>query len=105
MVLNYGGRWESQSSAGSFSVRLSRCIRRLLCTCIWIDSLFFGPFYAVALYAYAKGRDFIRLPSIIWASVMMTNVTIILAEELWGMLGREDRPQMPWPGVSFQVPA
>jgi hypothetical protein len=51
---------------------------------IWIDSLFFGPFYAVAIYAFARGRDWIRLPSIIWASVMMTNVIIILSEELWG---------------------
>ena len=51
---------------------------------IWIDSLFFGPFYAFAIYAYVKGRDWIRLPSIIWASVMMTNVTIILFEEMIG---------------------
>jgi hypothetical protein len=51
---------------------------------IWIDSLFFGPFYAFALYAYYKGRDWIRLPSVIWASVMLANVTIILSEETWG---------------------
>lgn len=51
---------------------------------IWIDSLFFGPFYAVAIYAYIKSKDWIRIPSIIWASVMMTNVTIILSEEIWG---------------------
>lgn len=51
---------------------------------IWIDALFFGPFYACALYAYAKGRSWIRLPSIIWASVMMTNVIVILFEELLG---------------------
>lgn len=51
---------------------------------IWIDQIFFGPFYAVALYAYAKGKEWIRIPSIIWASVMMTNVTIILFEEFAG---------------------
>ncbi len=51
---------------------------------IWIDSLFFGPFYAFALVAFVKGRDWIRLPSVIWASVMMTNVTIILFEEMVG---------------------
>jgi hypothetical protein len=51
---------------------------------IWIDSLFFGPFYAVALYAFWKGRNWIRIPSIIWGSVMMTNVIIILFEELIG---------------------
>ncbi len=51
---------------------------------IWIDALFFGPFYAVALYAYSKGKHWIRIPSIIWASVLMTNVIIILSEEFFG---------------------
>lgn len=51
---------------------------------IWIDALFFGPFYAAATYAYIKGKSWIRIPSIIWASVMLTNVTIILSEERFG---------------------
>jgi hypothetical protein len=51
---------------------------------IWIDALFFGPYYAFAIYAFAKGRNWIRLGSIIWASVMLTNVTIILFEEVKG---------------------
>lgn len=51
---------------------------------IWIDSIFFGPFYIVAIYAYIKGQEWIRIPSIIYASVMLTNVTIILGEEVAG---------------------
>lgn len=51
---------------------------------IWIDALFFGPFYVFAIYAYIKGRNWIRFGSIIWASVMLTNVTIILFEEVKG---------------------
>lgn len=51
---------------------------------IWIDALLFGPFYVVATYAYTRGRAWIRLPSIIYASVMLTNVTIILGEEAFG---------------------
>jgi hypothetical protein len=51
---------------------------------IWIDVLFFGPFYAVAIYAFIKGKEWIRIPSIIYASVIMTNVTIILSEEIFG---------------------
>jgi hypothetical protein len=51
---------------------------------IWIDVLFFGPFYVAAIYAYINGKQWIRIPSIIWASVMLTNVTIILGEELAG---------------------
>jgi emopamil binding protein len=59
---------------------------------IWIDSLFFGPFYVFAIYAFAKGRNWIRLISIVWASVMLTNVSIILFEEV---LGEHASPQLP----------
>jgi len=51
---------------------------------IWIDSLFFGPYYLIAIYAFIKGKNWIRFGSIIWASVMLTNVTIILFEEING---------------------
>ncbi len=68
---------------------------------IWIDVLFFGPFYAVALYAYARGRDWIRMISVVWASVMMTNVTIILGEEFMGPHATPERfmvtlANLPW---------
>jgi EXPERA (EXPanded EBP superfamily) len=52
---------------------------------IWMDVLGFGPFYAFAIYALARGRDWIRIPSIIWASMMATNVFIILFDELLGV--------------------
>ena len=52
---------------------------------IWLDALVFGPFYAVALYAFARGRDWIRIPSVIWGSIMFTNVFIILFDELGGV--------------------
>ena len=51
---------------------------------IWLDVLLFGPFYAVAIYAYVRGRDWIRLPSVIWAAMLFTNVFIILFDELKG---------------------
>ncbi len=60
---------------------------------IWIDALFFGPYYAVALYAFVKCKEWIRIPSFMWASVMMTNVTVILFEELLGA------HKSPRPGV------
>ncbi len=59
---------------------------------IWIDALFFGPFYAVAIFAFLTARDWIRIPSVIWASVMLTNVTIILSEEAFGQYAT---PQLP----------
>jgi hypothetical protein len=52
---------------------------------IWIDVLFFGPFYAAAVYAYARGRDWIRVPSLVWAGMMFSNVFIILHEERLGL--------------------
>lgn len=51
---------------------------------IWIDVVFFGPFYAVAIYAFLRGRDWIRLPSLFWAGMMTANVLIILMEERYG---------------------
>jgi hypothetical protein len=51
---------------------------------IWIDSLFFGPFYVFGIYAFVRGREWIRIPGIIYASVLLTNVTIILGEEAFG---------------------
>jgi short-subunit dehydrogenase len=51
---------------------------------IWIDALFFGPFYLFAIFAYWRGRSWIRIPSIIYASMLLTNVLIILIEEAYG---------------------
>lgn len=51
---------------------------------IWIDVLFFGPFYVFAIYAFIRGREWIRIPSIIYSSVMMTNLVIIFSEEFAG---------------------
>lgn len=51
---------------------------------IWIDQLFFFPFYAAGIWSFIKGKDGIRNWCFIWASVMMTNVTIILFEETVG---------------------
>jgi hypothetical protein len=59
---------------------------------IWIDALFFGPYYAFAIYAFVKKKNWIRMPSVIWASVMLTNVTVILFEEAWGA---HATPQLP----------
>jgi hypothetical protein len=52
---------------------------------IWLDVLVFGPFYAAAIYAFTRGREWIRIPSVIWASMLFTNVFIILFDELKGI--------------------
>ncbi len=51
---------------------------------IWLDVLVFGPFYAAAVYALARGREWIKTPSLMWAGMMLANVTIILSEEFVG---------------------
>lgn len=51
---------------------------------IWLDVLVFGPYYAAAIWAFWKGRDWIRIPSVIWASMLFTNVFIILFDEWRG---------------------
>ena len=68
---------------------------------IWIDNLVFGPFYLVAIYAYIKGKEWIRLPSVIYASVLLTNVVIILGEEYAGPYASPNFPvvllaNLPW---------
>lgn len=51
---------------------------------IWLDVLAFGPFYAAAIYAFVRGRDWIRIPAVMWATALVTNVVIILFDELAG---------------------
>lgn len=68
---------------------------------IWIDVLLFGPFYAVAIYAYIRGRAWIRIPSIIYGSMIITNVLIILMEERFGSTPAPDfawvfLTNLPW---------
>jgi hypothetical protein len=70
-------------------------------TTIWIDSLFFGPFYIVAIYAYIKGKEWIRIPSIIYGSTLVTIVLIILSEERYGVHATPQFPivllfNLPW---------
>lgn len=47
---------------------------------IWVDSLF----YAFAIYAFVKGRDWIRIPAIFYSGMMFMGVTVILGEEFAG---------------------
>ena len=51
---------------------------------IWVDVIYFGPYYAVAIYAFFKGKNWIRIPSFIWSGIMFVNVTVIMSEEIWG---------------------
>lgn len=51
---------------------------------IWLDELVFGPFYVFAIYAFIKGKDWIRMPSVIYSSILFTNVVILMGGEFAG---------------------
>jgi hypothetical protein len=75
---------------------------------IWLDSLLFGPFYAVAIWAIVTGRDWIRVPAIFWAGVMFANVSIIMFEELNGPFHTPEpfvvtMANLPWWTLPFFV--
>ncbi len=70
----YGNRWDPLLMARPAFFRMT----------IWIDVVAFGPFYAFAIYALIRGREWIRVPALVWSGVMMTNVAIILFEERTG---------------------
>ncbi len=52
---------------------------------IWIDVIFFGPFYLAAIYAFIRGRNWIRVPALVWSGMMLANVLIILMDERFGV--------------------
>ena len=71
---------------------------------IWIDALYFGPFYAFAIYAFWKGRNWIVVPALVWAGMMLSNVIIIMFEELIGPYHTPEAfwvsvANLPWLGV------
>jgi hypothetical protein len=70
---------------------------------IWIDVLLFGPYYVLAIYAFIKGRNWIRVPSLVYASVMLTNVTIILSEEIWGPHATSNLPAVVGANASWVI--
>jgi hypothetical protein len=67
---------------------------------ILLDSVFFGPFYVFALYAFVRGRTWIRVPSLLYSAMLFTNVVIILGEELFGPVAA---PQ-PWVVIALNLP-
>jgi emopamil binding protein len=68
---------------------------------IWVDVLFYGPFYAFAIYAFIKGRDWIRIPAFFYSGMMFMGVFIILGEEIAGPYATPHLPlvlglNLPW---------
>lgn len=68
---------------------------------IWMDVILFGPFYLTAIYAFIKGKEWIKIPSIIISTMLITNVIIIFGEEICGTYPTHHLPMvimsnLPW---------
>lgn len=68
---------------------------------IWMDVLFYGPFYALATYAFINGKDWIRIPAFFYSGMMFMGVSIILGEEIAGTHATPHLPlvlalNLPW---------
>lgn len=68
---------------------------------IWLDVVLFGPYYACAIYAFIKGREWIRIPTLVIMPVLFTNVFIICSEEIFGPTHALNLPlvlfaNLPW---------
>lgn len=68
---------------------------------IWLDVLFYGPFYAAAIYAFVRGKEWIRIPAIFYSGMMFADVFIILGEEIAGPNRTDHLPlvlmlNLPW---------
>ena len=68
---------------------------------IWLDVVLYGPFYAVALYAFITGKNWIRIPAVFYSGMMFADVFIILGEEIAGPHATPHLPavlmlNLPW---------
>jgi hypothetical protein len=51
---------------------------------MWGDVFFTGPFYVAAIYAFARGRNWIRIPAFLYASHVLSYAVVLTAEQLKG---------------------
>jgi hypothetical protein len=58
---------------------------------IWIDVVYFGPYYLAAVLSFLRGWDRIRVFALVWSGMMLSNVIIILGEEWAGPLATPHR--------------
>jgi hypothetical protein len=68
---------------------------------IWLDVLFYGPFYAIAVYAFIRGKEWIRVPGVFYGGMLFADVFIILGEEIAGPHASPHLPvvlvlNLPW---------
>jgi steroid 5-alpha reductase family enzyme len=51
---------------------------------IWLEVVVQAPFYALAILAFVRAQNWIRVPALVYSSVLLTIMPIVLAEQLYG---------------------
>jgi hypothetical protein len=65
-----------------------------------ISGLVFGPFYLVLVYAFVRGRDWVRIPALLYVSAMTYGMVVYFWNELAGPLPPTNLPKF-W---AFNLP-
>jgi hypothetical protein len=51
---------------------------------VWIDVIYFGPYYLFAIYAYIVGAEWIKVWSILYGGIICANLSVIFFEHVFG---------------------
>ena len=75
---------------------------RLQCA---IDWLLFGPFYVAAIVAFARRREWIRLPALLFVAAMSYSLLLYFGVELIDERGRADLPVVIGVNIPYGIVA
>lgn len=59
----------------------------------FVSAFVFGPFYLVLVYAFAAGKDWVRIPAVIYVSAMVYGMILFLGTEFLGALPPTNLPK------------
>lgn len=88
--LLYASRWDPIFLAPPLPMKI-------ICA---FDMLFYGPFYLLAIWAFVKRREWIRIPAIVYITAIATTTLEYFVWEIVGERGRADMLMV----VVFNVP-
>lgn len=57
-----------------------------------VSAFVYGPFYIVLVYAFVRGRDWIRVPALMYASAILLSMVVVWAEAAFGSVRPRDLP-------------
>lgn len=95
-----------------FQFLIDCCIKadRLLCVNpVWFKTMttfavcYNLPYYFLALYAFIRGKEIIRIPSIIWAVIMTVFLWTMIAEQKYGIYPSQNFDEIFIPYVAFAI--